>query len=55
MVRDKLWERVCANAGSGAALLIHGSDCEQGYAMRVHGKTSRSVVDFDGLSLIRIL
>jgi CRISPR-associated protein Cas2 len=54
MVRDKLWERICGSVAAGGALLIHSADTEQGYAIRVHGDTSRAVVDFDGLSLIRL-
>jgi CRISPR-associated protein Cas2 len=54
MVRDKLWERVCANAGLGGAVLLHNSDTEQGFEVEFYGSTSRSVVDFDGLSLIQV-
>lgn len=52
MVRDKLWERVCANVGGGAAMLIHPADTEQGFAIRFWGKTSRTAVDFEGLFLL---
>ncbi len=54
MVRDKLWEHVCANVREGASILIHSSDTEQGFAVRLWGRTSRTVVDFEGLSLVRI-
>lgn len=54
MVRDKLWERVGEGVKTGAALLIHGADNEQGFAVRTHGQTSRLIVDFDGLSLVQI-
>jgi CRISPR-associated protein Cas2 len=54
MVRERLWEKVCLGAGGGGAMLIHASDNEQGYALRLHGDMSRSIVDFEGLSLIRI-
>lgn len=55
MVRDKLWERVCAQLRDTAAgMLIHNTDNEQGFAMRIWGDTSRSIEDFDGLALIRI-
>jgi CRISPR-associated protein Cas2 len=54
MVRDRLWERVCAGTGTGGAILLHNSDSEQGFAIRMHGTPSRAVVDFEGLSLIRI-
>lgn len=54
LVREKLWERVCQNAGMGGAVLLHNADTEQGFKIRLHGSTSRSIEDFDGLCLIRI-
>lgn len=54
MVRDKLWEYICGRAGVGGALLVYPADGEQGYALRSHGATSRTIGDFDGLSLIHI-
>ncbi len=54
MVRDKLWEMVCQRMKGGAGLLVHSSDCEQGFAFKVWGATRRMVVDFDGLSLLRV-
>ena len=52
LVREKLWERACANLSGGAAMLIHQADTEQGFAIRFWGKTARTAVDFDGLSLL---
>jgi CRISPR-associated protein Cas2 len=54
MVRDRLWEMVCARMRDGAGLLVHSSDTEQGFAVRFWGSTRRSVVDFDGLTLIKV-
>jgi CRISPR-associated protein Cas2 len=54
LVRDKLWEHICRRAGVGGALLIHPTDTEQGYALRSHGATSRTIGDFEGLTLIHI-
>lgn len=54
MVRDRLWEKVCNNVGTGGAMLIHASDGEQGYAMRLHGTTKRRLADFEGLTLVQI-
>ncbi len=53
-VREKLWERVCHHAGDGSAVLVYGTDNEQGFAFRIWGDPSREIVDFDGLSLVRI-
>ena len=52
LVREKLWERACANLAGGAGMLIYSADTEQGFAMRFWGKTSHPVVDFDGLLLV---
>lgn len=54
MVRDRLWEKACAEAREGGCLMLHSSDHEQGYRIRSHGRTSRSVEGFDGLFLVRI-
>jgi len=53
-VRDKLWERVCANLEGGGAILAHAADTEQGFTMRLWGDPSREIVDFEGLLLIRV-
>lgn len=54
LVRDLLWDRVCRGKRQGAATMIYSSDREQGFDIRTHGDTSRKVVDFEGLLLIRI-
>ncbi len=52
MVRDKLWEMVCAKLKTkGGGFLIHSANTEQGYALRSAGKTSKVIEDFDGLFL----
>jgi len=45
-------QRICAANPEGGSLLVHTADTEQGFRIRMHGTPSRSVVDFDGLSLI---
>jgi CRISPR-associated protein Cas2 len=53
-VRDKLWDELCAKCrGHGALLLLTSAPNEQGFVMRCLGDTSRTVVDFDGLQLLR--
>ncbi len=52
MVRDGLWEMVCARLKGGAGLMLHTTDNEQGYAIRFWGSPNRVAVDFDGLTLI---
>jgi CRISPR-associated protein Cas2 len=54
LVRDKLWEKACQSAQGGACILVHSANCEQGFAVRLWGRASREVVDYDGLQLIRV-
>lgn len=54
LVRDLLWEKVCDKMKAGGGFMIHQSDSEQGFSLRMHGKTARQVTDYEGLSLITI-
>lgn len=54
MVRDRLWDKVCASLDSrGGCILIHSDKNEQGFSIRIHGHTDRMVVDIEGLQLIQ--
>lgn len=53
-VREKLWELVCRKLRAGAAAMVHPADCEQGFTLRTWGRSSRRVVDFDGLLLTQM-
>lgn len=50
-VREMLWARVGRSLRSGAGMLIHRDDTEQGFAIRTIGDTDRLIVDFEGLLL----
>lgn len=54
MVRELLWEKLCKEAGSGGCMMIHSDNTEQGFSIRVYGESSREVVDFEGLFLVRV-
>ena len=54
MVRDRLWEQVCGSMRGGAGMLLYNTDNEQSFAFRFWGSTSRSLVDFDGLTLVSV-
>ena len=54
MVRDLLWEKVCKEARGGGCTMVHTSNREQGFTIRMHGDPSRLVEDFEGLFLIRV-
>lgn len=53
MVRDKLWEMICDRLKNGAGLLITQASNEQGFTICSIGDTSRTVIDIEGLLLIR--
>lgn len=52
-VRDKLWALVRARNPRGGSLLIYRAQNEQGFAVEAHGDTSRSIIDIEGLQLVR--
>ncbi|MCC6555591.1 MAG: type I-E CRISPR-associated endoribonuclease Cas2 [Polyangiaceae bacterium] len=52
-VREELWKLVCARNPTGGCLLIHDAQNEQRFAVRTHGDTSRSIIDMEGLALVR--
>ena len=54
LVRDKLWELCCDKLKEGGAVQLWSTNNEQRFDLRTFGDTKRSVVDFDGLQLIRI-
>lgn len=53
-VRDRLWEKVCGAMAGGAGILIHSSDGEQGFRVRFWGASARSMIDYEGLTLVQI-
>lgn len=53
MVREKLWEIISEDEFQGA-LMINSSNNEQGYQISMLGEPSRTVVDLDGLQLIKV-
>lgn len=54
MVRDRLWERCCRSCKDGGVVQIWSTNTEQRFKIRMYGNTRRSVVDWEGLQLIRI-
>lgn len=54
LVRERLWEKACQKASSGACLMLYSSNSEQGYRVQSWGRTSRAVDDFEGLFLVRM-
>ena len=54
MVRDRLWTKCCKAKRAGGIVQIWSTNTEQRFKMRMAGVTKRTVVDFDGLQLIRV-
>lgn len=54
MVRDLLWKKICEESRGGSVVMIFSDNAEQGFSVRMMGEPSRHVVDFEGLSLIRV-
>lgn len=55
LVREHLWEKCCKMTGSiGGVVQIWSTNTEQHFAMRMYGITQRSILDLEGLQLIRI-
>lgn len=52
MVRDRLWEKCCDECRDGGVIQMWSTNTEQGFAIRLHGNTRRSVIDIDGIQLI---
>ena len=53
-VRDKLWEKCTRAKGLGGVTQIWSTNTEQHFEMRTAGDTTREIVNFEGLQLIRI-
>ncbi|MQF69059.1 type I-E CRISPR-associated endoribonuclease Cas2 [SAR202 cluster bacterium AD-804-J14_MRT_500m] len=54
LVRDKLWKLSCDPVKCVSATLIYSSPNEQGLEIRTWGLSKKEVVNFDGISLLRI-
>ena len=52
-VRERLWEKVCSDDTRTGALLLYNFDSEQGFRIEMCGDPKRSVIDIDGIQLIK--
>ncbi|MBK9290298.1 MAG: type I-E CRISPR-associated endoribonuclease Cas2 [Bacteroidetes bacterium] len=55
LIREHLWERCVKFAGMGSVIQIWHSPSEQGFELRCHNLRGREIVDFDGITLVRML
>jgi len=55
-VRDKLWAMVCSGMepDNGGILIYSTSETEQGFVIKTYGITGRTLVDMEGLFLVKI-
>ena len=53
LVRDLIWQQTIEEAGDeGRVIQVYRTNNEQGFAIRMHGDSKRSVIDLDGLQLV---
>ena len=52
MVRERLWEKCCRSCRTGGVVMIWSTNTEQRFAMRLHGRTRREIIDMEGLQLV---
>lgn len=53
IVRKALWEKVCDDISSKGAILAYSAPTETGFIMDIHGEPTRTIIDLDGLQLIK--
>ena len=62
LVRDKLWDRVVHSLASlkprksgrtPGAIMVYTTNNEQGFAIRITGRTDKHITDFEGLFLVK--
>jgi CRISPR-associated protein Cas2 len=53
LVRDELWELISQKLGNGSAVMIYPQRNEQGFGARMLGNPSRSLVDIEGILLVK--
>jgi len=54
IVREALWNKVKEDPNANGAILAYSAPTELGYLMEMFGEPRRSVVDMEGLQLIKI-
>lgn len=53
LVRDELWQLVEKKIGKGSAVMLYSANNEQGFKAQMLGNPSRSLVDIEGLLLVK--
>lgn len=53
-IRELLWERLCNTPAAKGAVMVYSSNTEQGFCMILAGTPKRTIVDLDGIQLVKI-
>jgi CRISPR-associated protein Cas2 len=54
LVRDELWALIESKLGKGSAVMIYPQRSEQGFQARMIGNPSRSLIDIEGILLVKV-
>jgi CRISPR-associated protein Cas2 len=53
LVRNELWQMIEKKLGKGSAVMIYSANNEQGFKAQMLGNPSRTLVDIEGLLLVK--
>ena len=53
-IRELLWERVCTTPCADGAVMVYSDNNEQGFSMILSGTPKRTIVDLEGIKLVKI-
>ena len=54
LVRDRLWLKCCQRIKEGGVVQLWSTNNEQRFQARTYGTTTREIVDYEGLQLVRL-
>ena len=54
MVRERLWDKCCGAKRTGGVIQAWSTNTEQRFRIRMDGVTRRTVIELEGLQLIRV-
>lgn len=54
LVRDELWTLIEEKLGNGSAVMLYPQRNEQGFDARMLGNPSRTLVDIEGILLVKV-
>ena len=54
LVRDELWTMIEEKLGNGSAVMLYPQRNEQGFDARMLGNPSRTLIDIEGILLVKV-